>query len=142
MSVTQLDALEIAAFLEHRQTGVLALARADTAYAVPVSYAYDETGPALYFRLGYTEDSQKRAYLEAAAQASFVVYGRTDEGWKSVVAIGPIEEVSETALDTAITEAVRELDIPYFTVHDRSASDLEFHLVRLDIETLSGIAEG
>lgn len=141
MSVTHLDALAIAEFLERKQTGVLALARKNNAYAVPVSYAYDETGPALYFRLGYTEDSQKRAYLESTAQVSFVVYGRSDAGWRSVVAIGPVEAVSESDLETTVTEAVRELDIPYFTVHE-DASNLEFHLVRLDVETLSGIAEG
>jgi nitroimidazol reductase NimA-like FMN-containing flavoprotein (pyridoxamine 5'-phosphate oxidase superfamily) len=141
MSVTHLDALDIAAFLERQQTGVLALARDDDAYAVPVSYAYDEEGPALYFRLGYTADSQKRAFLEATAQVSFVVYGESADGWTSVVAIGPVEEVAETDLDTTVAEAMAALEIPYFTVHE-DASDLEFHLLRLDVETLSGIREG
>lgn len=141
MTVIQLDAPEIADFLSANQTGVLALARDGDAYAVPVSYAFDADGPALYFRLGYAADSQKRAYLAATDQVSFVVYGETDAGWTSVVAIGPVEEVAGDSTDSTVAEAVHDLDIPFFAVHG-DAADLEFHLVRLDVETLSGIVEG
>lgn len=141
MSVIQLDALDIADFLSAHHVGVLALAKDGDAYAVPVSYAFDDDGPALYFRLGYTADSQKRAYLEATDHVSFVVYGETDAGWTSVVAMGPVEEAAGSSTDSTVAEAVHDLDIPYFTVHG-DAADFEFHLVRLDVETLSGIVEG
>lgn len=137
-----MDAIEIADFLEGHHTGVLALAGSDTGYAIPVSYAYDDSGPYVYFRLGYAGDSQKREYVATTESASFVVYDETAEGWKSVVAQGPIEECSEDELDANRIEAVRNLDIPFFTIHTQPAGEREFAIVRIAISDLTGIVEG
>lgn len=108
-----MDALELAAFLEEQATGVLAMAADDTAYAVPVSFAYDD-GPCLYFRLGLRAGSEKEAFLEAADAARFVVYDRTDGGWKSVIAEGRLVSLSDSALDGSVVQAVEQLQIPYY----------------------------
>lgn len=142
MSATHMDAIEIADFLEGHHTGVLALANDDTGYAIPVSYAYDDAGPAIYFRLGYAEESQKREYVETTRSASFVVYGETTEGWKSVVAQGPIEDCSESEMETNQITAVRDLEIPFFAVHPRPTGELAFTIVRIAIADLTGIVEG
>lgn len=140
-TATAMDALEISEFLSGQGTGVLALAKGGSVYAFPVSFAYHEDGPDLYFRLGYGPGSQKRAYVEGADEASFVAYDRTAEGWKSVLAEGQLEPVSGSQLDTSLEEAVKGLHIPYFQVHREPSADLEFSIVRLDADKLSGIVE-
>ena len=136
-----MDALDIADFLDRQRTGVLSLAKEDAGYAVPVSFVYDDDGPSVFLRLGFGPGSQKRAFVEAADRVTFVVYAETDEGWKSVVAEGRLEELSRTSLDSSIVEAVEGLDIPFFSIHRRPASDLEFRLYRVDVSSLSGVAE-
>lgn len=140
-TATAMDAIAIGEFLSTRQTGVLAMADAGSVYAIPVSFAYDEVGPAIYFRFASGPDSQKRRYVDGADAASFVVYDRTDEGWKSVVAEGHLESVAESNLDTAVEAAVKALQIPFFEVHRRPASELEFTIMRLDVAKLSGVVE-
>lgn len=140
-TATAMDALAISEFLEAQGTGVLAIAATGRVYAVPVSFAYHEEGPAVYFRFGYGPDSQKRHFVEEADEASFVGYERTAEGWKSVLAEGELEPVSESRLDTTLAEAVNGLHIPYFAVHRRPPDELEFEIVRLDVDKLTGVVE-
>jgi hypothetical protein len=140
-----MDAVEIAQFLESQETGVLSLADGDDGYGVPVSFVYDEAddrGPYVYFRLGFAPGSMKRRFVDASDTVSFVVYDRTPSGWKSVVARGELEEVSARTLDAIVGEAVRGLDIPYFSVHDQPIDKLNLSLARIVITDLSGIVEG
>lgn len=138
---TSMDGLEIEAFLGSQQTGILSLAKGDASYAIPVSYAFDEDGPYLYFRLGFAPGSQKRKFVDATDRATFVVYAETDEGWKSVVAEGSLEALTRDSLDSAIVEATKRLEIPFFSVHKRPARDLEFGIYRITVSTLNGLAE-
>lgn len=138
----RMDAVEIAEFMTDQETGTLALADGDESYAIPVAFAYDEDGPDVYLRLGYGPDSEKRRFVEESDRVSFVVYDRTRDGWRSVVARGRPEVVSETSLGSAIAERVNELDIPYFRVFDRPASELEFNLVRIDVQEIDGLVAG
>jgi nitroimidazol reductase NimA-like FMN-containing flavoprotein (pyridoxamine 5'-phosphate oxidase superfamily) len=137
-----MDALEVAEFLDSRHAGVLSLADGGTAYSIPVSFDYGEGDSALYFRFGYGPDSQKRQFLEAVETASFVVFEREDGLWKSVVVEGPVTSVSESNLDASIVEAIGDLDIPYFQVHQRPNGDMDFEILRLDAGKISGIVEG
>lgn len=132
-----MDATEIAAFLDERDTGVLSLADGDDAYAIPVSFAADDGD--LYFRLGYAPGSQKRRFVDATDHATFVTYEPTAEGWKSVVAGGRLETLSADSLDTVVQESVRDLDVPYYQVQDRPVDELDQRIVRLDVDRLSGI---
>lgn len=140
-TATAMDAIEIADFLESQATGVIALGKAGSVYAFPVSYAYNDEEPAVYYRFGFGEDSHKRAYVEEADEVSFVVYDHTDVGWKSVLAEGQLEHVSPSKLDTSVVEAVNALRIPYFEVHRQPAAELEFNIYRLQVDKLSGIVE-
>lgn len=140
-TATQMDGLEIADFLASQETGVLSLASDDDAYAIPVSYAISGNESNLFVRLGYGPGSEKRRFVEATEEAVLVVYDETDEGWRSVVARGPLEPLGETELDDAVETAVRGLDIPFFRVHDRPTDDLEFSLVRLRTTSLTGVVE-
>ncbi|WP_152041750.1 pyridoxamine 5'-phosphate oxidase family protein [Salinigranum salinum] len=144
-TATDMDAIEIAEFLETQHTGVLSLAKDDDGYGIPVSFVYtddDEGGPFVYFRLGYAPGSMKRRYIDASNYVSFIVCDETEDGWKSVIARGRLEEISARSLDAIIAEVVRGLDIPYFYVHDRPVENLNLTLVRLKISDLKGIVEG
>lgn len=144
-TATHMDANEVDEFLESHDTGVLAMAHGDDGYGIPVSYAYEAeeaAEPRLYLRLGFTPDSEKRAYVDASDRVSLTVYDETGAGWKSVVARGRLEEVTARSLDALVAEVVKELDIPYFTVHDSPTSEFHFSLVRLDVDELTGVVEG
>jgi nitroimidazol reductase NimA-like FMN-containing flavoprotein (pyridoxamine 5'-phosphate oxidase superfamily) len=137
-----MDGLEIASFLQSHGTGVLALASDDDAYAIPVSYAFDDGEEAIYFRMGFAPGSQKERYLEDAEHVSFVVYADTEDGWKSVVVEGRTTKLSHDTLDSAIVESMEGLDIPYYQVHERPATDIQFNIIRVDPTQMSGIVEG
>lgn len=139
---SEMDAVEIADFLDSRSTGTLSLANESDAYAIPVSFDYDVDTRSVYLRLGFGPNSQKRRFLDGTDHVSFVVYDRTDEGWKSVVVEGTTEELSGTALGSAIAESLEDLDIPYVRAHDRSGEQLEFSIVRIDPTSLTGIVAG
>ncbi|MFB6092177.1 MAG: pyridoxamine 5'-phosphate oxidase family protein, partial [Haloquadratum sp.] len=55
--------------LETTHTGVLSLSDGSDSYAIPLAHYYD--GTALYFRLGLTEHSKKRRFLEATERDRF-----------------------------------------------------------------------
>lgn len=141
-TASEMDTVEIGEFLERQRTGVLSLAKDSDAYAIPVSFVYDDAGPHVYLRLGYAPGSQKRQYLDTTEHASFVVYADTDDGWKSVVIQGRFEELSSSTLDSSIIEAVNELDIPFMQVHKRPTNELDFNIVRIVITKMNGIVEG
>lgn len=136
-----MDGIEIESFLESQTTGVLALADEDDAYAIPISFAYDDEVEKLYFRLGYAPGSRKQQFVESSELVTFVVSDETPDGWKSVVVEGRLSEMGADSLDAAIVEATNKLDIPYFKVHDRPASDLQFTIVEMDPTGMSGITE-
>lgn len=138
----KMDALEIDEFLESQQTGVLALANDDDAYAVPLSFAYDDEDRSVYLRLGFGPGSQKQRYMEATDHVSFVVYEDTEEGWKSVLVEGKVTMLSHDSLDAAIVEVMEGLDIPYFQVHSRPATDIRFRVACIEPTRVSGIIEG
>ncbi|MFC4407464.1 pyridoxamine 5'-phosphate oxidase family protein [Haloarchaeobius iranensis] len=141
-TATQMDALEIDEFLESQQTGVLALANDGDAYAVPLSFAYDDDDRSVYLRLGFAPGSQKQRYLERTDHVSFVVYDDTDEGWKSVLVEGKVTMLSHDSLDAAIVEVMEGLDIPYFQVHSRPATDIQFNVACIEPTQVNGIIEG
>jgi len=137
-----MDSIEITEFLQDQQTGVLALAKDSDAYAIPVSYFFDDVEQCVYLRLGYAPGSQKRRYGDATDHASLVVYKDTEEGWKSVVIEGTLEETTDSDLDTALEEQGEKLDIPYVRIFERPVDDIEFHTVRINITSMKGMIEG
>lgn len=136
-----MDDVEIREFLGTGGTGVISFARENEPYAIPLSYGFDPAGPAFYVRLGYAPDSEKRAFAEGASRVSFVVSRETEEGWKSVVARGRLEQVTETALDSAVAKAVHAIDVPFVDIYDRHPREIEFTLNRVAVDELTGRAE-
>ncbi|ADJ16084.1 pyridoxamine 5'-phosphate oxidase family protein [Halalkalicoccus jeotgali] len=114
------------------ETGVLALAVGDDAYAIPV--AFHREGERVYFRLAVHEGSEKAASLESTARAAFVVYDTAppDDSW-SIVLRGPIRP-AERDLDDATINAL----FTPLRVFDESIESIEPTVYELAIETVTG----
>ncbi|WP_353633890.1 pyridoxamine 5'-phosphate oxidase family protein [Halobacterium sp. NMX12-1] len=102
-----MDETERDEFLRQRGIGVLSLASENVAYGMPVSFGWD--GDDLYFiLLQFGEDSEKLDYAATTERATFSTYNFEDEHhWRSVVARGPLEEVSDDDTDD-VTETMFE----------------------------------
>lgn len=129
---------EIDAFLGRHETGVLALAREDEPYAIPISFGYDSTDRTVYLRLVSTPESEKRAFLASAPSARLVVYDGTETAYQSVVATGRLEQVSPDELTVEHIEQYGEAKRPLFEIWADSKADLDIELYEFDPETLSG----
>lgn len=130
---------EIESHLTTNQTGVLALARDDDAYAIPLVHEFH--GDRFRFRLGMTDESRKGEFLDSTQTACYVVYGisETDaprqlESW-SVIARGPVREVQGTgAFDpTEINEQFAPLRL-----FGEAVDDVEIVVAELEIESIAG----
>jgi len=141
-TASQMDGIEIAEFLAERGTGVLSLAKENAGYGFPVSYSYSDDEGAVYVRLGFGRDSQKRSFVDATERASLVVYDETGDGWKSVVVEGSLSIIAPNRLESSLSEAVRGFHIPFFAVFKQPSHELDFSVYRLKADSLTGIVEG
>ncbi|WP_255149074.1 pyridoxamine 5'-phosphate oxidase family protein [Halorarius halobius] len=139
-SPVALDGDAITEFLGTGGTGVISLSAGDDPpVSRPVSYGFDAETRSFYFRLAAPADSEKAGRLDGPA--SFVVYGETVDGWRSVVATGSLAPVGEETVDTELLEGLRRVHIPLFDVFDHDTRDVPFQFVRLDPDSLTGLAE-
>jgi len=77
-SEVEMSDAEVDALLSRHETGVLALARDETPYAIPISYGFDKESRTAFLRLVSTPDSEKREFLASDPQARIVVYEEGD----------------------------------------------------------------
>ena len=135
---TALDDAETDALLARHETGVLALARGDEPYAIPVSYGYDADARRFYLRLVSTPDSEKRRFLGSSPATRLVVYEADGDTYSSVVAVGDLETIPRDALTVEDVEQFGRAERPLFEIWGASRADLDVGLYRLDPTTLSG----
>jgi nitroimidazol reductase NimA-like FMN-containing flavoprotein (pyridoxamine 5'-phosphate oxidase superfamily) len=90
---TVMTGAETDALLERRETGVLALARADEPYAIPISYGYDADVRRFCMRLVSAPESEKRRFLSDAPEVRFVVYEEDGTTYRSAIANGRLERL-------------------------------------------------
>jgi len=94
MSDAQIDT-----FLTEQGTGVLALADGDAAYAVPISFGYED-GRCYFAFFRFADEPRKEAYAETTETACLAVYDvESMFRWKSVLAFGPLEPVGPDRWD-------------------------------------------
>jgi nitroimidazol reductase NimA-like FMN-containing flavoprotein (pyridoxamine 5'-phosphate oxidase superfamily) len=136
-----IDDAEMEDRLRRAETGVLSLARDGDAYGVPLSHYYD--GDGLYFRLGVTADSEKRAFWESTGTASYVLYGtdptdapRELNSW-SVVVTGRLVELPAAARERFDTAEINRRFSP-IRIFDEPIEDVEIVLAELEIEAMTG----
>lgn len=118
--------------LADAEVGVLGLADAGDAYAIPMGHIL--VGDRLLFRFGDEPDSDKVAFASTTATATFTVFDYTarDDSW-SVVARGPIRRTDLHPDDATINER-----FPPFRVFDESVDELSYDVYELEIEELTG----
>ncbi|WP_253736445.1 pyridoxamine 5'-phosphate oxidase family protein [Halohasta salina] len=138
---TELDGDEIESLLGTGGVGVISFADDDEPYSIPISYGYDSGTREFYVRFGFAPDSDKRRFVDDGSVASLVVMAEAIDGWQSVVVRGSLREVTEMAIDSHAAESVRKINIPFVTIYDRRASELEFELYRLEPDTITGRRE-
>ena len=115
------------------ETGVLALADGGDAYAVPVSFRYDEGR--FLLRMTDDGDSEKLAFLRATESATFVAFGQDGTDSWSVLARGPIAELGDEE-----ARALREDPEAFGAVRvfDEDPSEIDVRLFELEAESLTG----
>lgn len=135
-----MDEAELADYLREHTTGVLALADAGDAYAVPVGYHFD--GERLLIRLGVHDDSEKLDYLTNTERATFVVYdtSREDRSW-SVLARGTVHELSDEEQEAISDTVVNNLYDP-IRVFGEDVDELAATVFEFRIEELTGRRTG
>lgn len=135
---TEMTAEETDTFLGRHETGVLALARTDDPYAIPISYGYDGDRRQFFLRLVSTPESEKRQFLGSDPQARLVVYEEEDDVYRSVIAIGSLERIDPSELTVDQIEQYGEAKRPLFEIWPKQKGDLDIDLYRLSPDTLSG----
>lgn len=135
---TELTRAETDAFLGRHETGVIAFARGDVPYSIPISYGYDAGSRRFFLRLVSTPDSEKRQFLSSAPAATLVVYEDDDPLYWSVVAKGTLAEVAPEDLTVENVEQYGKAKRPLFEMWTESRRDVDISLYELDPEDLSG----
>ncbi|MEF8840662.1 MAG: pyridoxamine 5'-phosphate oxidase family protein [Haloarculaceae archaeon] len=128
-----MDERELAEHLHGVEAGVLALADDGDAYAVPVSFRYDDGR--LLLRLTDDGDSEKLAFARATDSATFVAFGSDGNDSWSVLARGPLVE-----LDDDETAALLEAPDAFGSVRvfDEAVTELEIRVFELEAEAITG----
>lgn len=140
-SEVTMDEEELAGFLGRGGTGVLSFATdaGDPPYAIPVSFGYDEGHGGFYFRLAVPSDSGKAPVLDRPV--TFVAYDETDDGWRSVIATGELQEVTDADYDSTALQAMWAVEIPLFEMFERPTREVTFRYFRLVPDQLTGRKE-
>lgn len=131
---------EVDEFLGRYETGVLSLARGDEPYSIPISFGYDAGEGTFYLRLVSTPESEKRGFLASAPRARLVVYDEVEprRSYRSVVAVGSLEEIEQEALTVEHIEQYGSTKRPLFEIWSESKRDLDVELYRFEPTSVSG----
>lgn len=135
---TELSPPEIDAFLGRNETAVVALAREDEPYAIPISYGYDADQRVFFLRLVSTPESEKRRFLASSPRARLVVYESDDDVYRSVVASGRLEEIPREELTVEHVEQYGDTKRPLFEIWGESRKELDVQLYTFDPDELNG----
>ena len=84
---------EVDDFLTEQGVGLLSLADGGDAYAIPISFGYDD-GRAVFSYWHFGTETTKEEYTEATNTACLAVYDvDSPVKWRSVLAFGELEEI-------------------------------------------------
>ncbi|AFK20217.1 pyridoxamine 5'-phosphate oxidase family protein [Haloferax mediterranei ATCC 33500] len=138
-SPIEMDEDERDEFLGNGGTGVISFSTPDddAPHSVPVSYGYDATESTFYFRLAL--GGNKSDVIDRAV--TFVTYSHEDDEWRSVVASGRLEEVSEESIATESLQGLERVHIPLVDIFGVPSRDVPFGFYRLTTEKLTSRKE-
>mgnify|MGYP006293698991 CR=1 FL=1 len=115
------------------EAGVLALADGGDAYAVPISFRYDDGR--FLLRLTDDGDSEKLVFARATDSATFVAFGQDGNDSWSVLARGPLVELDDE--ETAALLSDLESFGP-IRVFDEDVTGVEVRVFELEVESITG----
>ncbi len=119
-------------FLTSGGTGVISFPTGTDAspYSVPVSYGYDATDVHFYFRLAVGQGAERDEIIDRPM--TFVTYDYTDDGWRSVIVTGELDEVEEANITSEVTQGLQRVDIPLLDLFERESREVTFRFFHLD----------
>ncbi|SFC08687.1 hypothetical protein SAMN05444422_104192 [Halobiforma haloterrestris] len=125
-------------FLGTGGTGVLSFGTdaGESPASLPVSYGYYADAGNFYFRLSFPPGTRKKEAVDDPV--SFVTYGEVDDGWRSVIATGELEELTDVDGESAAVQGMWAVHIPTVDVFDRPRDEIDFVDFRLVPEELTG----
>ena len=141
LSSVAMDESEVAELLGRGGTGVLSFATGpdEPPYSIPVSYGFDGASGAFYFRLAFPSDAGKADVVDEPA--TLVVYERPEERWRSAIATGRMEEVTEADYDSSALQGMWRVQIPLVDIFERDPREVTFRYFRLVPDRLTGRKE-
>jgi len=128
-------------FLGRGGTGVISFSTApdEPPFLLPVSYGYDGSLGQFYFKLAFPPDSSKADAVDEPV--SFASHAQTDDGWRSVVATGTLEEVTDLPTESLAIQGMWAVEIPNVDIFERPRDDVTFRDFRLVPARLTGRKE-
>ena len=133
-----MEPTERTAFLREMGYGTLALARDGEAYAIPMSYGYDGDRR-FFFQFGSLDGGTKEEFLETTSRARLVVTEMDGvHEWRSVVAAGTLVPVPDVESTEAFERLATDASIPHLRAFGGQSEDVEFELVRMDVDEITG----
>jgi hypothetical protein len=129
---------EVETLLGDGGTGVVSFSadEGEPPYSIPVSYGYVADAGNFHFRFALSDHSEKDDFL--GRPVSFVTYDRTDDGWRSVVARGELEDLSDAPYESTALQERWGVDIPLVDIFQDPPEDVTFQLFRLVPDRLTG----
>jgi uncharacterized protein len=137
----QMSPEEMSEFLGRGGTGVVSFSTGedDSPVSLPASYGYNADERAFYYRLSVSDDSRKTEFVDAPV--SFVTHRETDDGWRSIVATGRLEEIEDVPFEPGAIHGMWAVRIPIVDIFERPPKETTFRFFRLDPETMTGRKE-
>jgi nitroimidazol reductase NimA-like FMN-containing flavoprotein (pyridoxamine 5'-phosphate oxidase superfamily) len=137
-SLTVLATDEINQRLADGGTGVLSVAKNDTPYSIPVSFGYDPETSQLFFRLGFTPESDKHEFITDGTDARLVLYENTGGVWRSIIVTGSLHELTPADIDNRVARNLRRATPPLYSIWDAPTDSIEFRIYELQLTSISG----
>lgn len=128
-------------FLGTGGTGVISVATPEDTppHSIPVSYGYDATDVAFYFRLAVSPEGSKPELPDRAV--TFVVADTQNDVWHSVVAKGHLEETTDEDIATETLQGLERVEIPIVDIFGAPLQDVSFEFYRLLPASITGRKE-
>ena len=142
-----MDHAAITRFLHDRGSGVLSLVDDGKAYAIPVSFGYDEPNDRFGLLLGFGTASRKAEYITTTELACLTAYEwRSPVNWRSVIARGRLSPIAASAFEDRADHEGESAAASFLTwaktvsldVFGAPVDELKLEWYELQIEELTG----
>jgi nitroimidazol reductase NimA-like FMN-containing flavoprotein (pyridoxamine 5'-phosphate oxidase superfamily) len=137
----QMSPEERTEFLGDGGTGILSFSTPadEPPSLLPVSYGYDDHTNSFYFSLSFPQETGKPDVIDNPV--AFATHSKTPDGWRSVVATGTLEEVTDMPYDSTTVQGLWTVQIPDVDIFERPRQEIEFRDFHLEVDTLTGRKE-